>query len=85
MFEDIIDYTREQKTFIYILNSLDEFKKMGLIEGGMFEVTQKGLDAIEGFEPTDEEIQKCMEEMRNEGMFGPVSPTCSLAKIFLEM
>jgi hypothetical protein len=76
MFEDIlnniekdkkIELSRIQKTFLYVINTLNELVDKGIMEGKAFELSDNAYQYIEDFEPTDEEIQICMSYMKSEG------------------
>jgi len=73
MFEDIvveeeIEWTREQKTFVYVLKMLNELVEAGYVLGGEYTVTEKGLKVIEDFEPTTQEVEDCVGIMKQRGM-----------------
>jgi hypothetical protein len=65
---DINNLTRDQLTIIYVLHTLNELVDKGLMEGKMCEITEKGLDLIKGFEPTEEELADCIQNMKEQGM-----------------
>ena len=73
MFEDIlnnnedIELNRIQKTFIYVINTLNGLVDAGIMEGKAFELSNDAYKYIEDFEPTDEEIQICVFYMKSEG------------------
>ena len=58
MFEDIIteSFTREDKAILYAIKTLNDLVDKGLVEGKLFEVTEKGFEMIKDFEPTDDEL-----------------------------
>lgn len=77
MFDDVLDaeekfdinnINREQKTLIYVLNTFNELVEKGLMEGGGYEVSETGLELIKGFEPTEEELQECIRQMKEQGI-----------------
>ena len=75
MFEDIvveeeIEWTREQKTIVYVLKMLNELAAAGFLTGGEYTVSEKGLKVIEDFEPTTQEIDDCIGIMKQQGMIG---------------
>ena len=72
MFEDIISekFTREDKAIVYAIKTLNELVDKGLVEGKPFEITEKGFEMIEDFEPTDEELRLAMEKLKVAGYIG---------------
>lgn len=70
MFDDLLKkrkFTRQEKAIIYVVKTLNELSDMGILEGKAFTISKEGLEAIEGFEPTSEEIKNVMEMLANEG------------------
>jgi len=73
MFEDLMnqdEFTREQLVMIYVINTMNELVDMGLLEGGVFNVTEKGLKLIENLDPTEEEIIKAIDGLKLAGYIG---------------
>jgi len=69
MFDDIIseDFTREDKAVVYVIKALNELADRGLVKGKPLDLTEKGLEMIEGFKPTDEEIELAVYNLKENG------------------
>jgi len=63
MFEDILEkenYSREEKAILYVIMAMDEMVEMGIFTEGPYEIAdkEKATEILEGFTPTEEEIQQ---------------------------
>ena len=71
MFEDILqekkEFTREEKTLIFVLKTLNDLVDKGFCEGGGYEITEKGLEILGDFVPTEQEMKDCIENLKNSG------------------
>jgi hypothetical protein len=69
MFDDLTtnEITRESKILLYTIKDLNEFVEKGIMEGKAFEITDEGLNVLEGFEPTEEEIKMGLQTLRDLG------------------
>ncbi len=73
MFEDILskdEFTREDLVILYTIKTLNELVDIGIMEGKPFELTEKGLEAIKDFEPTEEELKFGVNSLKVGGYIG---------------
>ena len=67
--EDEGKLSRDQMIFLYVINAFDELRKMGIISGGRYEMSEKGREILGDFNPTPDELDGCLETMKREGLF----------------
>ena len=72
MFEDIVNskykLTRDQEVILYVINTLNELVKMGILEGGGFELSEDAMMILKEIEePSEKEIERVMESFKREG------------------
>ena len=72
MFEDIVNskykLTRDQEVILYVINNLNELVKMGILEGGGFELSEDAMMILKEIEePSEKEIERAMESFKREG------------------
>lgn len=64
------ELTREEKSVVFCIKTLNDLIEEGLVTGGKYKVTEKGLKEIEDFKPTDEDIEFGMAILAREGLIG---------------
>ena len=67
------ELTHEEKCAVFCIKTLNQMVDKGLVQGKPYNVTEKGLEAIEGFEPTEEDIRLGMEILASNGLFGDLN------------
>lgn len=73
-FEDI-QLSRVDLVIMYVIKQINEMIEQGLMEGSMFELTEKGEALLGDFVPTEEEIQACIESLIRDGYVLENPPT----------
>ncbi|MFW9871589.1 MAG: hypothetical protein ACFFG0_00640 [Candidatus Thorarchaeota archaeon] len=63
-------FNRQEKSMLFVIKTLNELVKKGILTQGGFQLSSKAEEAIKGFKPTDIEIQQAMAILKNEGYIG---------------
>jgi hypothetical protein len=62
-----MELTREQKTILFVINTLNELADEGILTKGPFEIDPEYKAIIKSFNPTPEEIKEVIDLLRLEG------------------
>ena len=64
MFDDILnkdkELSRTELALIYTINILNELVDKEILENKVFEVSDEALELIKDFEPTKDELERCV-------------------------
>lgn len=64
------EFSRYQKTVVYVADIIEQLVSLGVLdieEDRIARLTSKGLELIDGFKPTDEEITQVLVELVQSG------------------
>lgn len=62
------EHTRLELALIWCIKYLNELNDAGIVAGRPYTVTERGEKVLDGFEPTEDEIQIALAVLRKEGV-----------------